>query len=36
LGWRLDVGAERHDDELTGFPLHEVRYRVPLLEHRLT
>ena len=28
-GWRLD-GAEKHDDKLTGFPLHEVRYRVTL------
>lgn len=29
LGWRLD-GAEKHDDKLTGFALHEVRYRVAL------
>jgi len=29
-GWRPD-GAEQHDDKLTGFPLHEVRYRVALL-----
>ena len=29
LGWRLD-GVEKHDDTLTGFPLHEVRYRVAL------
>jgi ribosomal protein S18 acetylase RimI-like enzyme len=29
LGWRLD-GVEKHDDELTGFPLPEVRYRVAL------
>ncbi len=36
LGWRLDGGAERHDATLTGFPLHEVRYRVPLLPHPLT
>ena len=28
-GWRQD-GAEKHDDSLTGFPLHEVRYRLPL------
>lgn len=26
LGWQPD-GAEKHDDTLTGFPLHEVRYR---------
>lgn len=26
LGWLPD-GGERHDDRLTGFPLHEVRYR---------
>jgi GNAT superfamily N-acetyltransferase len=26
LGWRLD-GGEKHDDKLTGFALHEVRYR---------
>jgi GNAT superfamily N-acetyltransferase len=26
MGWRSD-GAEKHDDKLTGFPLHEVRYR---------
>ncbi len=30
-GWRPD-GAEKHDDTLTGTPLHEVRYRRPLLE----
>lgn len=30
LGWWLD-GAEKHDDKLTGFPLHEVRYRVGLV-----
>jgi GNAT superfamily N-acetyltransferase len=35
-GWRLDGDAERHDATLTGFPLHEVRYRVTLLEPRLT
>jgi len=29
LGWRLD-GGEKHDDKLTGFALHEVRYRVAL------
>jgi GNAT superfamily N-acetyltransferase len=29
LGWRLD-GVEKHDDKLTGFALHEVRYRVTL------
>jgi len=29
LGWRLD-GVEKHDAKLTGFPLHEVRYRVTL------
>jgi ribosomal protein S18 acetylase RimI-like enzyme len=29
LGWRLD-GGEKHDDRLTGFALHEVRYRVAL------
>jgi ribosomal protein S18 acetylase RimI-like enzyme len=29
LGWRLE-GAEKHDDTLTGFPLHEVRYRIAL------
>jgi GNAT superfamily N-acetyltransferase len=29
LGWRLD-GVEKHDDKLTGFALHEVRYRVAL------
>ncbi len=29
LGWRLD-GGEKHDDKLTGFALHEVRYRVTL------
>jgi GNAT superfamily N-acetyltransferase len=28
-GWRLD-GVEKHDDSLTGFALHEVRYRVAL------
>ena len=28
-GWRLD-GLEKHDDTLTGFPLHEVRYRIAL------
>ena len=28
-GWRQD-SAEKHDDQLTGFPLHEVRYRLPL------
>jgi GNAT superfamily N-acetyltransferase len=26
LGWLPD-GGEKHDDKLTGFPLHEVRYR---------
>jgi GNAT superfamily N-acetyltransferase len=30
LGWRPD-GAEKHDDKLTGFSLHEVRYRVALV-----
>jgi len=30
LGWRQDDGVERHDANLTGFTLHEVRYRVPL------
>jgi len=30
LGWRID-GAEKHDDRLTGFALHEVRYRVGLV-----
>ena len=29
LGWRLD-GGEKHDDKLTGFALHEVRYRMAL------
>ena len=29
-GWRTD-GAEQHDDKLTGFALHEVRYRVALV-----
>jgi RimJ/RimL family protein N-acetyltransferase len=29
LGWRLD-GVEKHDDKLTGFALHDVRYRVAL------
>ena len=29
LGWRLD-GAEKHDDKLTGFALHELRYRAVL------
>jgi ribosomal protein S18 acetylase RimI-like enzyme len=29
LGWRLD-GVEKHDDKLTGFALHEVRYRIAL------
>jgi len=29
LGWRAD-GAERIQTELTGSPLHEVRYRLPL------
>lgn len=29
LGWRPD-GAERIETELTGSPLHEVRYRLPL------
>jgi ribosomal protein S18 acetylase RimI-like enzyme len=29
LGWCVD-GAEKHDDTLTGFPLHEVRYRTQL------
>jgi ribosomal protein S18 acetylase RimI-like enzyme len=28
-GWRLD-GGEQHDEKLTGFALHEVRYRVAL------
>jgi ribosomal protein S18 acetylase RimI-like enzyme len=28
-GWRLD-GAEQDDEKLTGFALHEVRYRVAL------
>ena len=28
-GWRLD-GVEKRDDKLTGFALHEVRYRVTL------
>jgi len=28
-GWRLD-GVEKHDDTLTGFALHEVRYRIAL------
>jgi ribosomal protein S18 acetylase RimI-like enzyme len=28
-GWRLD-GAEKHDDTLTGFAIHEVRYRMAL------
>jgi ribosomal protein S18 acetylase RimI-like enzyme len=28
-GWRLD-DAEKHDDTLTGFALHEVRYRIAL------
>ena len=28
-GWRVD-GHERHDAQLTGFPLHEVRYRLAL------
>jgi GNAT superfamily N-acetyltransferase len=28
-GWRAD-GTEKHDSQLTGFPLHEVRYRLPL------
>jgi hypothetical protein len=28
--WRLD-GVEKHDDTLTGFALHEVRYRVALV-----
>jgi ribosomal protein S18 acetylase RimI-like enzyme len=26
MGWQQD-GGEKHDDQLTGFPLHEVRYR---------
>lgn len=26
LGWAQD-GGEKHDTKLTGFPLHEVRYR---------
>jgi GNAT superfamily N-acetyltransferase len=30
LGWLHD-GGEKHDDKLTGFPLHEVRYRRRLL-----
>ena len=30
LGWRHD-GVEKHDDKLTGFALHEVRYRVALV-----
>ena len=29
LGWQHD-GAERTQTELTGSPLHEVRYRLPL------
>jgi ribosomal protein S18 acetylase RimI-like enzyme len=29
LGWQPD-GTERHDSSLTGFPLHEVRYRADL------
>jgi GNAT superfamily N-acetyltransferase len=29
LGWRFD-GGEKHDETLTGFALHEVRYRVAL------
>lgn len=28
-GWRSD-GVEKHDDKLTGFALHEVRYRIAL------
>lgn len=28
-GWRLD-GVEKHDDTLTGFVLHEIRYRIAL------
>jgi ribosomal protein S18 acetylase RimI-like enzyme len=28
-GWRAD-GHAKHDAKLTGFPLHEVRYRLPL------
>lgn len=28
-GWRYD-GVEKHDDTLTGFALHEVRYRAVL------
>jgi GNAT superfamily N-acetyltransferase len=31
LGWTAD-GAEKRDDTLTGFPLHEVRYRMTLNE----
>lgn len=30
LGWRPD-GVEKHDDKLTGFALHEVRYRITLV-----
>jgi ribosomal protein S18 acetylase RimI-like enzyme len=29
LGWRSD-GVEKQDDRLTGFALHEVRYRIAL------
>ena len=29
LGWRRD-GVEKHDDKLTGFALHELRYRIAL------
>lgn len=29
LGWKAD-GAEKRDDKLTGFTLHEVRYRMAL------
>jgi ribosomal protein S18 acetylase RimI-like enzyme len=29
LGWRSD-GVEKQDDNLTGFALHEVRYRIAL------
>lgn len=29
LGWHAD-GAEKRDDKLTGFALHEVRYRMAL------
>ncbi len=34
LGWTRD-GVEKRDDKLTGFALHEVRYRMDLRRHEI-